>query len=477
MSWFDRTVSWLFPRLLLSDTPWRSEWELQQRDAFISSARLFFPTAALIYIAHYHFFDVPMELEPARNWLIFRYSIATLCLAATAYYLSRFCKVAHYKLVAGFVCAAFCFSQAQVVISYGKEAWVFCFVLVAISVQVLQEPVANSIAISTMLIVMMCPALIQAGTPLASILSGSLATLAMVFALRSTYIKDVRNYLLNKEYLVKQDQLNELNREFSDRVRSFIPTVISSRLEDYVNNHRMSVIEASIEVLRAQEKPISCVFSDIRGYTKNSGDLELYIRNSVIPEMRVCSNIVENNEGIPRKIGDLLFAYFDHRSQSVNALRAVASGLEISVANKAMNDTHNDKQIDRYILVASGHAVVGNIGGVDSAVEITALGSPVNFLSRLDELTKTPALKAILQFGDILVCRDTHRLLLSYVSQLDAEHVDLTALNLAIRDFPDTKQVVLVKPTEDNLSAVKNALSQLGDVAHHEGTSRFRKIA
>lgn len=477
MNWFDRTVSWLFPKVLLSGTPWRADWEAQERESFISGAKLFFPAAAAVYIAHYHFFDVPMRLEPAQNWLLFRYSTAALSLCALGYYMSSLCKVQHYKLVAGIVCSVYCFAQAQVAISYGKEAWVFCFGLVAISVQVLKEPVANSISISTILIAMMCPSLIQAGTPIASIISGSLAAFAMVVALRSSYIKDINNFILNKEYLAKQEQLSELNRDFSDRVRSFIPTVISERLEDYVNNHRMSVIEASIEVLRAQEKPVSCVFSDIRGYTKNAGDLELYIQNSVIPEMRVCSNIVEKNQGIPRKIGDLLFAYFDHTSQKLNALRALSSGLEISFANKAMNDTLNQKQIDRYILVSSGQAVVGNIGGVDSAVEITALGSPVNFLSRLDELTKAPALREKLRFGDILICNQTQELINGYVTSLDTEVLDLESLNLEIRDFSNIRQVRLLRPTENNVLAVKTAIEQLGDVAHNDGTSRFKKIA
>lgn len=477
MSWFDRTISWLFPKVLLSGTPWRPEWEAQERDAFISTSRLFFPAAALIYVAHYHFFDIPMGLEPAQNWFTFRYSVAVVSLLATAYYMTNLCKIQHYKLVAGIVCGVYCFSQAQVAISYGKEAWVFAFVIVAISVQVLREPVANSIAISIILIGMMCPSLVQAGTPIESIVSGSLATIAMVFPLRSAYIKDVNNFLLNKEYLVKQEQLNELNRDFSDRVRSFIPTVISNRLENYVNNHRMSVIEASIEVLRAQQKTISCVFSDIRGYTKNSVDLELYIQDSVIPEMRVCSNIVEGNQGIPRKIGDLLFAYFDHSSNKLNALRAALSALEISAANRAMNETHNEKQIDRYILVATGQAIVGNIGGVNSAVEITALGSPVNFLSRLDELTKEPALRDLLAFGDMLICKDTKDLICSANNDLEIESVDLPALNLAIRDFPNINQIFLVKPTERNLVSIEKALTELGSTSKNDGTSRFKKIA
>lgn len=477
MNWFDRCVSWFFPRIILSGTPWQKTWEQQEREAFVSAARLFFPFAAFIYIAHYFFFDLPMKLEPLENWFQFRMGTAAICLATTAAYYSSYQRSKHYKLLAAIVCALFCFAQARVTVNFGQEAWVFCFVLIGLSAQILKEPVATSLAYSTVLIGLVTPSLIEAAVPTEFIVSGSLVTYVLVFALRSTYRKDIEYFVLNKENLAKQEQLIELNRDFTDRIRSFIPTVISNRIENYVTQSRMSVIEASIEVLRAQQKTVSCLFSDIRGFTQNSRDLDSYIAESVIPEMRVCSNIIEKNQGIPRKIGDLVFAYFDNNQPRLNILRSVLSAIDISLANKAMNTTLTQKQVDRYILVSTGEAVVGNIGGVDSSVEITALGSPVNYLSRLDELTKSPKFKAEIEYGDVVICEITYRELSSLGVQLDHQRLDLVDLELSIRDFSGSQAVYIIKPNNQNQQILVNEINRSEGLVEDERQSRFRKIA
>ena len=477
MSWFDRCVGWFFPRILLSGTPWLASWEQQEREAFNSTVRIFFPFTAVVYIAHYFFFDLPMKLEPLDSWFQFRMATAGVCIATTAAYYSSYQNSKHYKLLAAIVFAYFCFSQARVTVNFGQEAWIFCFAIIGITVQVLREPLATSLLFSAVLIGLVAPSLVEAKVPPEYISSAALLTFILVFALRSTYRKDVDNFILNKENLAKQEQLVELNRDFTDRIRSFIPTVISKRIESFVSQKRMSVIEASIEVLRAQEKTVSCLFSDIRGFTQNSRDLDSYIAESVIPEMRVCSNIIEQNQGIPRKIGDLVFAYFDHDKSNLNILRSVLSGIEISIANKAMNTTLNKKQVDRYILISTGEAVVGNIGGVDSSVEITALGSPVNYLSRLDEVTKTDSFKNEVVFGDVIVCERTFQTISELGIILDHKKLELSKMSLSIRDFIETADVYVIKPSRANQDILRSEIKEAEEFESHDKQSRFRKIA
>jgi len=477
MNWFDRCVSWFFPRILLSGTPWQSRWEQQEREAFTSTARIFFPIAAVVYVAHYFFFDLPMKLEPSENWFQFRMSSAALCIATTAAYYSAYQHTKHYKLLAAIVCAYFCFAQARVVVNFGLEAWFFCFALIGITVQVLKEPLATSLVFAGVLIALITPSLFEARVPIAYISSGALFTTILIFALRSTYRKDIDNFVLNQENLAKQEQLVELNRDFTDRIRSFIPTVISERIENFVNRNRMSVIEASIEVLRAQEKTVSCLFSDIRGFTQNSRDLDSYIAESVIPEMRVCSNLIEKNQGIPRKIGDLVFAYFDHDHSTLNVLRSVLSGIEISIANKAMNSTLTKKRVDRYILISTGEAVVGNIGGVDSSVEITALGSPVNYLSRLDELTKSEGFRQKLAYGDVVICETTYESIGRLGISLDHKKLELSEMSVSIRDFSEEVNVYVVKPNNQNQEILRNEIAKSEDLDSNDRHSQFRKSA
>ena len=239
----------------------------------------------------------------------------------------------------------------------------------------------------------------------------------------------------------------------------------------------MSVIEASIEVLRAQEKTVSCLFSDIRGFTQNSRDLDSYITESVIPEMRVCSNVIEKNQGIPRKIGDLVFAYFDHDHSKLNLLRSVLSGIEISIANQAMNTTLTKKRVDRYILISTGKAVVGNIGGVDSSVEITALGSPVNYLSRLDELTKSESFRKEVVYGDVVICQTTFESIKRLGISLDHKKLNLSDMALSIRDFSDSEHVYIVAASNRNQEVLRTEIMKPEDLEGNDRHSQLRKTA
>ena len=62
------------------------------------------------------------------------------------------------------------------------------------------------------------------------------------------------------------------------------------------------------------------------------------------------------------------------------------------------------------MLIANGDAIVGNLGGYDSSIEITALGSPVNLLSRIDEITKLPRFREVVRESDLVFCPTTAHL-------------------------------------------------------------------
>lgn len=268
--------------------------------------------------------------------------------------------------------------------------------------------------------------------------------------IRTSHMADIKNFVLNQENIAAQKQIIELNIEFADRVRAFIPKVIARRLEEYISQHRLTVIQAAVEVLKARKTHVACIFSDIRGFTQGSKDLEAFITKSVLPEMKACSDLVEKYDGIPRKVGDLIFAYFDDDSLQKNVLHALAAAMDISRKNQDMNATFTESEIRRYILISSGEAIVGNLGGLDSSIEITALGSPVNFLSRLDDLTKSPQIAEILNSGDIVVCNETRSLIQDIGIFLDTETIDLHGLGLTIRDFPETQKVHRIEPTDAN---------------------------
>ncbi len=477
MRWFESVIAWLFPALLVKGTPWAAEWERKERAAFIFGVRFMLPIIALAYVLHYFFYDMAMGLEPLQRWFWFRFSIAFASLAGLAFYLTPLAWQLHwYRLPAIGICAGFCIGQAYVALWHDPSAWVWCFLLVIGATMILRMTALNSFVFAALVILAQSLILAQAGVPVTYIVSGTLVTFSMVALIRSSYLSDVRNFLLNQENMLVQQKISDLNSDFAGRIRAFIPKVIAQRLQQQVDDEGRTVLEASLDVLAAKQLDIACLFSDIRGFTQDSRDLDKFIRHSVIPEMKVCSDAVERHMGIPRKVGDLVFAYFDSEYVKLNLLRAVAAGLEIARLNADMNATATMVNIRRYILISSGEAVVGNIGGLDSSVEITALGPPVNFLSRVDELTKEPALARLLRPGDILLCERSHRLLSELGLDVRYQRVDLPELGLVIRDFPGTQALYILRPDDKNYQGVMEPYNYIRSQENGRAESLRRQL-
>jgi class 3 adenylate cyclase len=461
MKWIESLVIYCFPRLLLEGKPWKAMWEEKEHDTFVRISRFFFLAAALLYVGHYFFYDRVMQLEPLDDWFTYRMSVASMSFATFLFYLTRLSNSAIYKVPATITVWAFCYSQAMITTWWDGTPWLFSFVFVIASMIVLRLTPLNTLVIATLIMATQGPYLVKAGVPLSSIVSTGLIILMTLMVLKSSHVADVRNFVLNQENVAAQKRIIELNIEFSDRLRAFIPKVIAERLERFVRENRLTIIQAAVEVLKPRQVYVACLFSDIRGYTKGSNDLDKFVDKSVLPEMKACSNAVEQYGGIPRKIGDLIFAYFDANTVWENVVRCLLAGIEISRINRDLNQTINESLIRRYILISSGQAVVGNLGGLDSSIEITALGPPVNFLSRLDELTKHPKLARLLDAGDILICSNTASVLERSETALDLEEINLLSLDLKIRDFSETDSVYRVKRSSENLNRLQQAFDTL----------------
>lgn len=468
MRLFDRVFTYLFPLSLLETTPWLDMWKEKERSDFLSAVRIFFPIAAVLYLGHYWFFDLPMGLEPGLNWLLFRLSMVLIALMALIYYWSPLHKVRAYRVVAVVATTIFSISQSWVTVFYPAAPWLYCFVFVVVSALILRTSVIKSTAFALAVISLQWPALMQAGLAVPELLSASGVAILALVVLRGAYLADVRYFLLNQQNIDAQRRNIELNIEFTDRIKSFIPGQIANRLEKYLKYRDTSVVSAIYEVLRPRKVEIACLFSDIRGFTEGSKDLDAFISESVLPNLKACTDAVESNGGIPRKIGDLMFAYFDYASVHLNLLRAVLSGLDIARINSDLNSTNANAGhtgIERYILISVGEAIVGNIGGFDSSVEITALGSPVNFLSRLDEATKHPELRKRLESSDLLLCDRSLHLLNEIGVYPAVVSLDLKALGVSIRNFPDQSVVHAMRPTERN----RNLIGKFYDRLKEEG--------
>jgi class 3 adenylate cyclase len=456
MKWIETLIIYLFPTILLDGKPWRNMWEEKERETFAIICRVLFSFAIIGYVGHYFFYDKPMGLEPIERWFAFRMIAATVSLLALTFYLSPLKNSRFYKVPAIVTTWVFCYTQAMIINWWDGTPWLYSFIFDAGSVIVIRTSPLNSVVLASIFITTQTPALITHGVPMSSVVSSAVLVSIVLAVIRTSYISDIRNFMLNQENVAAQKQIIELNIEFADRLRAFIPRVIAKRMEDHVNEHRLGFIQAAIEVLKPRQTKVACLFSDIRGFTQGSKELDSFVSNSVLPEMKACSDLVEDFEGIPRKVGDLIFAYFDSTDVKVNTIRAVLAGMGISRLNTDMNATVTDAEIRRYILISVGDAIVGNLGGLDSSIEITALGSPVNFLSRLDDLTKDQNIAALLEPGDIIACDDTIAILRDLDADVQSDTIDLRALDLTVRDFPETQTVNRIKASDTNYQELRN---------------------
>lgn len=449
MKWFETAVAYLFPAVLIDSTPWRELWEKQQREQFTRYSLGFFSIAAVGYVANYFLFDLPMNLQPRQFWLNFRLAMTALCLLNIAFYWSNLANTKYYRIPAIISCSIFCYTQAKVTVWFSVDAWFFFFLFVLGTVMYLRMTAFYSFLYGLALCVFCAPILIESGVPIEYIVTSSITTFVISAVVRLASLTEVRNFLLAQENDAAQKQIIAMNVEYADRVKSFIPKVIAERMNHLMEQERKTVVEASIEALKARKKEIACIFTDIRGFTQGSKDMDLFIRESVFPEVSACSNAIEAHRGIPRKIGDLIFAYFDDQSIHLNVVRAIVAGIEVARVNESMNATSTAKEIRRYILISSGEAIVGNFGGLDTSIEITALGSPVNFLSRVDELTKNPSLSAILNSGDLLLSENAMRTISELKIDMPIDRIDLRELSLEVRDFPETESLYRLTPNDE----------------------------
>jgi class 3 adenylate cyclase len=236
------------------------------------------------------------------------------------------------------------------------------------------------------------------------ILSAAIVGAVVVAVLRSRLTAEVEAFINEQEKLETQLELIETQQELTDQVRSFLPREIYRRIIDLVQRERKTVLQAMDEVLHARMAYVTCLYSDIRGFTGKSRDIYGFVSHAALPSNRVAIDIVEDHRGIPRLIGDLVFAYFDGPDPAQSFRNAILAAFEILDKNAALNSTLPESgKVSRYVILSFGEALVGNSGGSDGSREITVLGTPANIVNRIDSLTKDDRLHSLLNAHTVVL--------------------------------------------------------------------------
>jgi len=184
---------------------------------------------------------------------------------------------------------------------------------------------------------------------------------------------------------------------------------LKKAFSNYVSPDLVKQIEKNPDklVLGGEQRELSILFSDIRGFTTVSEDLappELValLNEYLSPMTRI---VLEERGTLDKFIGDAVMAIFnaplDVPQHAVHACRAAVRMLEeLQRLNKGFvgRGMHS---LDIGIGINTGPAVVGNMGA-DIRFDYTAIGDAVNLASRLEGLNK-------LYGSHILVSEDTRQ--------------------------------------------------------------------
>jgi class 3 adenylate cyclase len=455
---FERVMYWMFPQLLLEGTPYHQGWQDQEQTRDIRFWRILFPIIAVACLAK-GYFSLPPD-HGSIDWLQRHWTLAAVCVGtAAAYLLPSVYRARFYRLPVAVAMLTLCLLLAKTMVGYGKDQYLLMFIVIILASWCLRTSVFLSTCFAALAIYMQWEIMRQAGVPQAVAVSFSVGVLVFVGTARADYAGSIRYYAANESMAATQQQSTEMSIEFSDRIRAFLPKQISDRVTQQIGDNHLTVQQAVDAVLLPAERQIACLFTDIRGFTRGTKENTTFVSDGVIPNVVRCSRVIENHFGIPRKVGDLLFAYFDDDSAEANLVRCLSAACEIVEANARFNQTNEFKlQIRRYLLVATGTALVGNLGELDSAIDISAQGGPVDLLGQMDQLTKSRQFREHVNETDVVLCAHTAALLHRVAPDCRLQRFDLGQLGAATDDFKGIDSLWVFATNDHNRHALAACL-------------------
>lgn len=231
--------------------------------------------------------------------------------------------------------------------------------------------------------------------------------------------------------LTRKDELGLLTSSFNEMASSLREKeFIKSTFERYVSKPLAKDILSNKESIKlgGEEKEVTVLFTDIRGFTALSEKLPpskvLELLNNYFERM---IHVIIRHEGMVDKfMGDSVMALFGAPLAGDNdPLRAVSCAVEMQQELTSLNQEHlakGEPLFETGIGINTGSVVAGNIGS-SLRMEYTVIGDNVNIAARLQGIARP---------GEIIMSEQTLDKVRDRVRAVELEPVTLKGKNIPI---------------------------------------------
>ena len=205
-------------------------------------------------------------------------------------------------------------------------------------------------------------------------------------------------YMLYLSWIIRQRHLSfvELKNKSKEQQKRY--TLLASNLTKYLSPQVWHSIFAGRKsaTIESQRKKLTVFFSDIKGFTQLSEELEpealTDILNQYLTEM---SKIALKHGGtIDKFVGDSIMIFFGDpktRGPKKDALAAVSMAIAMRRHMKVLRQQWQTQGIESPLQIRmginTGYCTVGNFGA-ENRMDYTLIGKEVNLASRLESLAE-----------------------------------------------------------------------------------------
>jgi class 3 adenylate cyclase len=460
-SWIDSFITTLIPTFLITRKAWSLAWRAQDEKHTLANIKNYsWSLFALFSISSIPIFFNP-TLQPKAFWIIAKLGTAFAFLL-TATSSTRF----HQKIKMNGVLLIYllgaiylCTFQAMSINYRPQTPYFYVPIFAAFSTLILRLNVITSSLVFISLLTLANHSIqSQAVESLHQWSAASVAYILMIY-LRIRTRDEIKIFILQQEGIDQNKQLIEAQKNLTDQIAAFLPRELYRRV-----NHDIARGESPITAVENQLRPKkvtgSVLFTDIRGFTQltKSGDEALL--KIVIPAQKKCTDIVEQNLGIPRLQGDLVYSYYDLSDPKMNMILALKTALEIDESTKTIQASQTIGNLERYIIISFGNLLVGNLGGTNGSRDITVLGDAANIPSRIDSVTKHPLFKERLSQRKVILTEQAWLQLPDAIrDKANPERFEFNEHTLRLRDFEKEERVILIENSKSLYESILACLS------------------